>query len=221
MKIRLSVCAIAAAGLLGMPSPSRSAQLTWFQIGNVNYTVPIPSGYCLGQDVNRSEKSTNEDANPQTHMLVVIIRCHPKNLEEKSDYSVISIPKPLESSFVSRDMILSRFGGSGPANVNFQALERDMSRTFGGDVQIDGRPRRVGHDDLCAFQIGAITVNIRRSDKDVKVAASVGSCLTAIGGRAMTISRYNASRPSPDFPRLLREAEDLARSIQSSGNPFQ
>ena len=48
---------------------------------------------------------------------------------------------------------------------------------------------------------------------------AVGSCITAVGGRVLTVNRYGPDGGAASVARLLVKAKGLAQKITSRGTP--
>ena len=195
------------ASLLAEPV-SAEPQIS-FQIGHVTYVMPMPAGYCSAKDVDPKAYKVAVDANRNEKTLAIIEPCQTQGV--LSDFTAITSSRVLEDLHdITPREVIARLGGPGSLNVNFAQLDLNISAALGRQVSMAGSAVRLGHDDFCMFQVGSAQLSTAGL---AAIRMSAGTCFTAVGGHELAVTSYGGGSGATEFSRLVREAEELARSI--------
>lgn len=206
--ILLLASALAAAS----PAPVQ------FNVGGTALSMPMPTGYCLpaGAQITVAQMLAAADHSNVTDAHIV--RCDGKAPGEE-DYTMIKTPVQALPITIDRpqiiDLMIKTFDDpQAKTDLSPDAINKDaagaLSSTFGANVKLNGAIVPLGHDDTCFYMGGILEINA----KDIQYKQSVGGCMTSVGGRVITIYRYDRSNTDAGVLALLREANAIARSVQ-------
>lgn len=212
----LGAAPLAAAG----PAPRETS----FNVGGVEFGLPLPSGYCLprGQQTDIARLVAAGDTANVTHLT--LFPCDApldaSALGGQKDYILIKTPKQALNAQVTRDELLQGLGDAFESPAFTEALAsgqllkeagKGVSNVVGRTVDLSGNVARRGKDDLCAYLGGVMAV--ASSVKSYTLA--VGTCITAIGGRVLSVYWYGSDERPAGVARLLVKTKGLARTITS------
>lgn len=220
-----SIFALLGLGMtcLGAAPLAAAAQAS-FSVGGVEFGLPLPSGYCLprGQQVDIARLVAAGDTANVTHLT--LFPCDAaldaSGLGAQKDYILIKTPKQALSAQVTRDELLKGLGDAFESPAFTQALAsgellkeagKGVSNAVGRTVDLSGNVAPRGKDDLCAYLGGVMAV--ASSVKSYTLA--VGTCITAIGGRVLSVYWYGSNERPAGVARLLVRAKGLAQTITS------
>jgi hypothetical protein len=219
------LCLFAASlGATALPAAPPAPMDASFRVGTVAFEMPLPSGYCLprGLQIDVAQLVAAGDSENVTNLT--LFPCDDPvegpDLGAGNDYILIKTPKQALIAEVSRVELLRGLGQAfeNPAFTEALAsgkLLKDAGKGVGDvvgttvDLSGDVAPR--GKDDFCAYLGG--TMAVASSIKSYTVA--VGGCITAVGGRVLSVYWYGADEGPASVARLLVKAKGLARTIVS------
>jgi hypothetical protein len=92
---------------------------------------------------------------------------------------------------------------------------KGVSDAIGMAVDLSGNVAPRGKDEVCAYLGGTMAVASRMSSYTL----AVGTCVTAVGGRAMSVNWYGSDERPAGVARLLAKAKGLALTIASHKEP--
>ncbi|MEZ0242100.1 MAG: hypothetical protein ACAH11_01910 [Sphingomonas sp.] len=210
----LAVALALAMGLAGNAAAQGSAGSARFAMGGVNFVMPMPEGYCLpGPDMQPTVEAAAA-SDTQNKTALTLMSCGPN--ADPLDYLMIKTPNDFVTVDVTRARLLSSLGPDfdTPVGPNFslgkaeKEMEGILSEGAGREVDVASALAPRGHDDVCAYLGGTVT-----SDALDGGVISVGSCLTAIGGRVLAINLYARGGEPATVSKLMRRARALALTI--------
>ncbi|MEZ0242099.1 MAG: hypothetical protein ACAH11_01905 [Sphingomonas sp.] len=209
--MRLMIRAAAVLAFV-VAAPAWAQETASFSIGSVDYTAPIPTGYCLpvsAEDKRRVEAVAAYD--DQNLSVLSLVSCGPN--ANNLDSFVVKVAK----SQVNRPAKLSdllngpEFAQSGVlAPVDDREMERIANRETGMDLAVESSIKILGHDDVCGYLGGTVAV----SSVD-KLYVTVAGCMTVVGDRLLMVIFSAPGNNPADITRLRRKARDFAVSIRA------
>jgi hypothetical protein len=217
----LAATCLGAAPLAAAPPARPEAS---FQVSGVEFRLPLPAGYCLprGAQANLAALVAKGDVQNVTHLT--LFPCDapadPAGLSIQKDYILIKTPRQVLDSTLSRDELLQGLGQAFENPAFTRALAsgelskeagKGVSSAVGTPVDLSGTVAPRGKDDFCAYLGG--TVAVASSIKSYTLA--VGTCITAVGGRVLSVYWYGSDERPAGVARLLVKAKELARTIAS------
>ncbi|HEX9963564.1 MAG TPA: hypothetical protein VGB04_01105 [Allosphingosinicella sp.] len=217
----LGVTCLGAAPLEAAGSASGEAS---FSVGGVEFRLPLPSGYCLprGQQADVARLVAAGDTANATHLT--LFPCDAavdaSGLGDQKDYILIKTPKQALNAQVTREELLLGLGEAFESPAFAQALAsgqllkeagKGVSNVAGRTVDLSGNVAPRGKDELCAYLGGVMAV--ASSVKSYTLA--VGTCITAVGGRVLSVYWYGSDERPTGVARLLVKTKGLAQTITS------
>ncbi|NML07484.1 hypothetical protein [Sphingomonas sp. G-3-2-10] len=209
-----------ALGTAAIPATAAAQAATpaEFHAGGINFTMPLPKGYCLpSAGASQSVAQLISAADSENLTLLVLFDCTGTPGVD-ADYLVIKIPKPALMVEVTREQVIREVSAA-VGTTEFKAatapdkINTDTAKSIGDvlntEVKIDSAFAPSGHDDFCVYMQGIIVMGV--AGKQVKVAAA--GCVTGIGGRILTIYRYGDGNVPGRVEALVPEVRALAESI--------
>lgn len=210
---------IALAALLSpvavCAQPVTSAE---FNAGGIDFTMPLPKGFCL-RDTPQAKAVTQmvaaSDANNLTLLMIFDCAGEPGD----TDNFVIKIPARFLMVEVTREQLIREVSAAFEtpeirAEITSERLNAitssSISDVLNTEVQIDSAFAPSGHDDVCVYMDGIITMTV--AEKEIKVAAA--GCMTAVGGRMLSIYRYGEGNIPGRSKKLIPEVRAMAESIR-------
>ncbi|HEX8124109.1 MAG TPA: hypothetical protein VF548_00840 [Allosphingosinicella sp.] len=228
-RISAALCLAACLAAAGFGSPALAASPpppagASFRVGGVEFQLPLPPGYCLprGLQVDVAQLVAAGDTANVTDLTLFPCTAPASGPElgNQKDYILIKTPKQAMVTQVTRKDLLAGLGEAfdNPAfteALNSGKLMKDagqgVSNVVGTKIDLSGNVAPRGKDDVCAYLGGAMTV----TSAVKSYALSVGACITAVGGRILTIYWYGPDEGPASVARLLVKAKGVARTITS------
>ncbi|WP_332819915.1 hypothetical protein [Sphingopyxis sp.] len=206
--------ALLFAPIGGMASASETISFT---VGDVKFTAIAPEGYCIpkGEDEIFAAEVAIQDTSSFTSLT--LIRCDLAG-EERGydvDFLVIKTPFRLLSAIKSREELLGSLSaqmGKPDWEINREMdgvpnqIADTMSRNFATAVSVEGTIRPRGVDSICAYLGGKLT--------GAGGSGLMGSCVTSVDGKVMTIHSYGLADGSQSVENLMRRSRAVALSIK-------
>jgi hypothetical protein len=226
MRTVLAALCLGATGLgaTALPAAPPAPREASFQVGGVSFRLPLPSGYCLPRGAQVEVARLVAAGDPQNVTNLTLFPCNApvdaEGLSAQKDYILIKTPKQAVDAEVARDALLQGMGEAFESPAFAQAMAsgqflkesgKGVSDVVGRKVDLSGTVAPRGKDDLCAY-LGGI-MSVASSIKSYSLA--VGSCITAVGGRVLSVYWYGADERPAGVARLLVKAKGLARTITS------
>ncbi|MCW3846090.1 hypothetical protein OF829_02495 [Sphingomonas sp. LB-2] len=204
--IGLAVAALAVAA----PAWAQQGGTASFGIGGVNYTAPVPAGYCLpasAAEVERMRAIAVADRENMTALSVISCGSAANPLSYfvvKTPYQAVELPVTL------RDVLdLPDFNApEKDAQIDDQEMADVVKRETGMDATVRTDIRLMGHDDVCGYMGGTVSVEIGQERR-----VSLGGCMT-VAGKRMVMVIFTAPGDDPaDIARLKAKARAFALTI--------
>lgn len=209
-----------AAFAVTMPAVAADTTIVPFLIGGVALELPTPAGYCVptGQEAAVAQLVAAADNVNVTDLTLV--RCGADAQAALEDYSIIKTPTRSLLATVSRDELLAALSAEFDKPEFKEFLSKQVMpstekqyRDLGAEITMSGSPRPLGRDDVCAYMGGEITP----ADKSGKTYPTLmGGCITAVGGKVISVFRYVVPGKGKDVGALLREARALALQVRTA-----
>jgi hypothetical protein len=204
--------ALAAFGFAGQAAAQGVAAR--FEIGGVNFVMPVPAGYCLPTADQQPAVDALAASDRDNKTSLTLLSCGPN--ADEMDYLIIKTPVDVVSLTISRTTLLSSLGPEfdKPMGADFDlgATERDIEGRFSESA---GRPVSVaaavsprGHDDVCGYIGGTV-----KSDALEGGVITVASCLTVVSGRVLAINLYARGDDPATLRALLKRTRALALTV--------
>ena len=217
----LGAACLGATPLSGaQPAPRETS----FAVGGVTFQLPLPQGYCLprGQQVDIARLVAAGDTQNDTHLT--LFPCNAPadaaGLGTQEDYILIKTPKQAVNAQVTREALLQGLGEAFDSPAFAQAMasgqllkesEQGVSNVVGTKVDLSGTVAPRGKDDVCAYLGGTLAVASRLASYTL----AVGTCVTAVGGRVLSVYWYGSDERPAGVARLLVKAKGLAQTIRT------
>jgi hypothetical protein len=213
----------ALPGPRALPAATPGPADASFRVGGVEFQLPLPSGYCLprGLQVDVAQLVAAGDSDNVTDLT--LFPCSAPvdgpGLGAQNDYVLIKTPKPLLIVEASREEVLRGIGEAFENPAFTQAMAsgqlmteagKDVGDVLGAKVDLSGDVAPRGKDDVCAYLGGTMAVQSPRASYTL----SVGACVTAVGGRMLTIYWYGPDQGPASVARLLIKVKGLAQTIK-------
>jgi hypothetical protein len=217
-----SASILLGAMLIAFAAPAAAQSTGSFRLGGMQFTVPIPAGYCLpsGSNIEVAQLLAAADDRNVTHLT--LYRCGQSGAAI-TDY--ILIKTPIEALLIraSREQLLQALGAEfqGPlgsaagAEALTNQAESRVSSVLGAEVNLTGVVRPLGLDSFCAYMGGTMQVTSSLGN----YTGSLGMCMTAVSERMVTINWYGADGGSAGVAELLRRSRQLAERITATPAP--
>lgn len=210
--------ALLFAPIGGMASASEPISFT---VGDVKFTAMAPEGYCIpkGEDEIFAGEVAIQDTSSFTSLT--LIRCDLAG-EERGydvDFLVVKTPFRLLSAIKSREELLGSLSaqiGKPDWEINREMdgvpsqIADSMSRNFATPVSVEGTIRPRGVDSICAYLGG----NLNVAADGAGGSGLMGSCVTSVDGKVMTIHSYGLADGSQSVENLMRRSRAVALSIR-------
>ncbi|HEX8063870.1 MAG TPA: hypothetical protein VF535_11715 [Allosphingosinicella sp.] len=217
----LGAACIGSTALAAAPPPPADAS---FRVGTVEFRLPLPAGYCLprGLQVDVAQLVAAGDAQNVTDLTLFPCRSAVSGPElgSQKDYILIKTPKQALLTQVTREALLQGLGEAFENPAFAEALAsgklvkdagQEVSEVMGTKVDLSGNVAPRGKDEFCAYVGGTMAV----SSALASYTLSVGACITAVGGRILTVYWYGPDEGPASVARLFLKAKGLARTITS------
>ena len=215
----LRYAAVALLASAATPALAQEAQTARFNITGVDIALPVPAGYCLPEG-KRAAVAQLLAASDDTNVTdLTLNRC--EDDRAFADYYLVKTPKAMLAVTVTRAQLIDLMvktiddpalkAALDPAKIGPE-VEKSLERVIGQKTTIGGEVKWLGHDDVCVYLGGVIS--LKRANADYKRALS--GCLTAVSGRALTIYRYSDGTDPANVTRNLADAKALALSMKGS-----
>lgn len=179
------------------------------QIGGVVLTVPIPQGYCVpgGDDLPIAQWLSGLDE--ENHTYLQLNSCGPA--ADDADYVLIKGMRKLQFVDVALKELFEQAGDefkeSEPLAIpeTEAQLRKELTKLSGTEMDVKLQVAPKGMDETCGYMGGIIDVKNGET--------AVGICMTAIGGRVITVAFYAPGKDPATVAKLLVTAKALAQQI--------
>jgi hypothetical protein len=219
-----ATCLGAATLSAAPPAPPEAS----FRVGGVAFGLPLPKGYCLprGQQVDIARLVAAGDLRNVTHLT--LFPCDAPvdaaGLSAQRDYILIKTPKEVLNVQLTREALLQGLGEAFENPAFAQALAsgqllkdagKGVSDVIGTPIDLSGNIAPRGKDDVCAYLGGTVGIASRTNSYTL----AVGTCITAVGGRAISVNWYGSDERPAGVARLLANSKGLALTINRQTEP--
>lgn len=205
----------AAAGVLAIAvaSPVAAQEQLNFAIGEDEFTVTIPEGYCLptGEDKARANRAAAIDS--QNVTPVDFQRCGSFGVS----YTLIKSPRGFPPVRATRSEFLSgiraELGNPNAIKEGLAVGQKDVSRGTGGQVKVDSPDYGyTGSDDLCVFLAGNLNISLPDgSGRNPRGA----TCVTLVGTRNIVVHSYDFDPDGASVEELQARSRAVAASVRA------
>lgn len=200
MRIRLL-----AALLLSAIAPQAAAQTVNFNVGGVDITMPIPQGFCepkSPEQVALAEGMGGLDWRNET--LLTLFSCETVG-SVRPDFLVVKARKATLTATITRKQMLdtmvaevSKDGAQAQLDAGTRVMGVAATMLAQTKIEMLGKLRWLKIDETCAYLGGVIKVQ----GEQVSSSRSASGCITAVGGRALFVTRYSEGVPDNVFKHL-------------------
>jgi len=208
--ILLGVWAAMAASAASPAAPSYED----IHIGAVVVRVPIPAGFCkpAGDDAEVMQRLATGDPDNTTHLS--LIECKPTAVDR---YYLLKTPTDALNESIERSEAIKglaaavetpEFAGKLNGEISQQVGE-EKSKASGTRTEIGSNLAARGHDDVCVYMGGLMTTSAGGNSQT----QGIGSCMTVVGNRLLSITLYEDSNDPAEYKRILPELKALALRI--------
>ena len=209
--------------LLGSPAAAQE-KVAEYRSGGVNFKVPVPPGYCLPKEsqFDALRAAAAGDNRNVTHLA--LLACNIAADGSIPEYILFKTPNEVVNATLELGQFLAEAGAAfeSPALAELLASgklteesEASISKALGSKVDLSGGVRPLGKDERCAYMGG--TMQVQRAAIAYKF--SVGTCMTVVAGRLMTINWYGPDKGAAGVAALLAASKRLAVSIRGAPAP--
>lgn len=199
-----------AAMAVSAASPAAGAYED-IHIGTVAVRIPIPAGFCkpTGDDSEVMQRLAAGDQENTTHLS--LIECKPT---AKDRYYLLKTPTDALNESIDRAEAIKGLSAAveTPEFVDklngeiSQQVGEEKSRATGTRTEIGSKLAPRGHDDVCVYMGGLMTTTAG----DQSQTQAIGSCMTVVGNRLLSITLYEDSSDPAEYKRILPELKALA-----------
>lgn len=223
MMMRLPFFAASLLLLADTPAaaePGKTGQAQ-FRMAAIDFSVSVPSGYCLPQGKNSDIAQMIAAADSQNITHLTIPLC---NNDEWMDYYILKTPKKVITTVVDLPEFLSAMGKAfdNPAIKKFianeqidQQVEKDLAQIFGGKIDFSGEIKPLGKDERCAY-LGGVG-EFKNVPQPYKIA--IGACMTVVSKKVITVYSYGPRIDNDGVLNEIKKARALAGKISATSNP--
>jgi hypothetical protein len=198
---RFSVLVATLSLAISSPGLTTGPTMTAFTNAAVNFTMPIPAGYCptTGEIARWVAERSAKDMRNETKASLA--PCDTDTDPITSLIVVTTARRPAPAG-MTREKMLRLFA---------DLIKRPDIRA--GLKQGDPREPQLGDiDDFCLY------VEMDVASNAAGVPARGTGCLTMVGGQALTVFKVGFGAPDKDLTQLKREVRALAESIMVVSN---
>lgn len=200
------------------PAAAQEARTARFQVTGVEIVMPIPKDFCLpeGDGVAVAQMLAAADTTNVTHLT--LDRCG--SAEQNVNYYLLKTTRSLLGIAVSRKewiaMLLRELDDPAVKNA-FDPdtikpdVERDLAAVIGQKASIDGTIQWLGHDDVCVYLGGVLSL----TSGSISYKRAVSGCMTAVGGRSINIYRYSEGTPA-NVTKYMSDVKAMALSMRGA-----
>jgi len=183
----------------------------------VQLSLYLPSNACL-PDVEQSQRFERAtSAMDKTNLdIILLLSCkNGKFISPKDDYTMLQVNKYQTLNFIELLFAIntidrgvkSQLSTIDPKAINNQ-VNRNIQNKLGINPGINAAFGYLGRDDFCVYTGGRMSFD---PTKNVTPGLVV-SCMSAVAGRVITISRYNYM-PTANLRDLMKQARAILMSI--------
>lgn len=186
---------------------------TRFMIGTIEYSLPIPEGFCLPQGEELADSQYIATFDPTNATPVDLQRCGTYN----SNYTLVKHARNAPPVGLSRAAFIEVMAQYFADQANKPSLDSSIDKVREGmsektdGVMTQGETQfgYTGHDDTCIYLAGKMQVVI----DGTAFWRNVGSCTTLVGGRVISIHSYANEDWNIPSAELRDRSRDIAQSI--------
>lgn len=212
---------LAAALATASAGAADTAAPAGFRVGGVEFSLPLPAGYCMPQGVQVDIAQMIAAADPNSVTDLTLVQCGVTIGTGANDYTLIKTPKAALGMTVDRPQLLASLGAEfdKPETLKFlqseefdKQVSEDAGKAIPGKPQFTGDIKPIGRDDVCAYMGGTTKV----TGNGTSYLQAVGTCITSIGNRVVVVNRYGIKTDDAGVAILLRQAKALALTIKAA-----
>lgn len=210
-------CAGMLAVMVAIPAIAASGAVS-FTIAERDLTMPIPVGYCLpeGRAAEIADMTARTDKDNMT--LATFVDCSGQGTPAAlANYVLVKAPYGAAKFNLEKAAALDMLAEIGNSK-DAPKFDEDMANkvaddaedAFGKRVELTGTLGYAGRDADCVYLVGRLALKNNPSNKSLWL----GACMTVVGGKALTVYRYDASSTAK-MAELKSHAKQIALSIHS------
>jgi hypothetical protein len=195
-------------------APASDTRTADFRVGGVAFSMQIPDGYCLpsGKMADIAQLLAAGDTVNTTDLMLT--RCDGEVLKWANDYTFVKTPSTALLATVDRATLLTQLGLAFGKTLDTKSWRdtaaKSMSDITGTKIDISGTFAPRGKDDMCGYMAGVLHYDTPGISYDQPIAV----CITAIGGRVLSIFRTGTKSDEAGILSLMRETRALAQTIK-------
>lgn len=205
---------IVSASLVASSAPASDTRMADFRVGGVSFSMPIPDDYCLPSGKMADIAQVLAAADKVNTTDLTLSRCDGEVLRGANDYTVVKTPSAALLVAVDRTTLLTQLGAAFGKTLDTKSWRdtaaKSMSDVTGTKVDISGTFGPRGKDDMCGYMAGVLHYDTPGISYDQPIAV----CITAIGGRIISIFRAGTKPDEAGILSLMRETRALAETIK-------
>jgi hypothetical protein len=220
MNILKNLIVFAIALFAGVqPATAGKKPIFKFQIDGLEFTLPIPKGFCLpsGPYALDAQQIALADAENETH--VIFYTCKKREIIQNGATISVKTIKSLLHVDLDDEKFNTLMGDnwiqsfdSNKTEID-QNLDKSIDRAksqLGFDINFKNEIRPFGKDRECRYLAGAFEV----SSGDQIQTIYAGACLSTISGRSFSFYRYERALTSKGSARILADVKALRNSMK-------
>lgn len=211
--MRRMIFAAAMLAPLAVAAPAMAQGNATFSVGSVNYTAPVPKGYCLPKTDAEKQRVASVAAYDDENLSVLsLIGCGSENADPLNTL-VVKVSRSLVNQPMTLSDLLSspEFANSGMlAPVDDEEMGDIVKRETGMDMSVETSIHILGRDDVCGYLGGVVSVSAGD-----KVYVTVAGCMTVVGNRTLFVILSAPGSSPATVERLRGKARAFAVSIRT------
>ncbi|URW75947.1 hypothetical protein M9980_01570 [Sphingomonas donggukensis] len=196
MMFKVAIVAAVAAATL---AAADTAPVQAWQVAGVEMSMKTPAGFCAptgtGAGVAQMVAATDEAS--VTHLTM--FQCGDAD-GSKPDYFMVKTPKAALTVTTERAPFLDSIAAAMKTptiqarigTVTNEDVAKNFDKVFGDRPDIGGAIKPLGRDDVCVYLGGVMSYKTPL----ISYSRAVSGCITAVGGKVITITRYSDGVPA-------------------------
>ncbi|QIG79257.1 hypothetical protein [Stakelama tenebrarum] len=210
------------AGLLvalpGVAAAQDASEMVRFNIGSVQYEMPLPAGYCLPTGTAANSASLMAAVDKQNLTLQTFYPCD-NNSADSTEYFLIKVPRTVVMVPITRAQLLPMMEQTFQDPAFLASLQSvgeevsaDITEVANQEASVTGTIEPSGIDDRCAYLTGKL--RFVGAGKDYTL--SNAGCMTATGSRMFTIYRYADENQNPaSLKPIVKAVAETIRVVET------
>ncbi|MDO9367856.1 MAG: hypothetical protein Q7T68_04740 [Sphingopyxis sp.] len=213
--------AMAAIGLMLLPSEAQAADPLTIRVGDVPVVGVIPDGYCLPAGRDKLIADTLAKGDPENKTLATFIRCDQQNQPAgvKYDYYLIKspvaqAPAMTRAEFIAlmvEEMKLPAYQSGEATNPEIGKAGDNLSSALGTKVDLSGEIKPRGADGVCIYMGGQLDVRSEAASYPI----ALGGCGTIVAGQILFVYVYDDPAKPNSGAALLKRTRWVAERLKA------